>query len=222
MGIIRAAINSVGGAFADQYGEIIEPPENMSNNIVFAAGQKVRANDRRNTNKGTDNVVSNGSLIHVWPNSMMLLVDGGRVIAASCEEGYYQVSDSTSPSIFAGQWKDALKDTFERVKFGGTTPRSQRVFYINMQEIRGIKFGTENAMNYFDAMYQAELFIRAHGTYSIKIVDPMKFYTEVVDRGSTISNSNIDINAIKQQFNGEFLTELRNSLGQMSIDGYPI
>lgn len=222
MGIIRAAINSVGGAFADQYGEVIEPPSNMSNNIVFAAGQKVRANDRRNTNKGTDNVVSNGSLIHVWPNSMMLLVDGGRVIAASCEEGYYQVSDSTSPSIFAGQWKDALKDTFERVKFGGTTPRSQRVFYINMQEIRGIKFGTENAMNYFDAMYQAELFIRAHGTYSIKIVDPMKFYTEVVDRGSTISNSNIDINAIKQQFNGEFLTELRNSLGQMSIDGYPI
>ena len=125
MGIIRAAINSVGGAFADQYGEIIEPPENMSNNIVFAAGQKVRANDRRNTNKGTDNVVSNGSLIHVWPNSMMLLVDGGRVIAASCEEGYYQVSDSTSPSIFAGQWKDALKDTFERVKFGGTTPLTQ-------------------------------------------------------------------------------------------------
>ena len=222
MGIIRAAINSVGGAFADQYGEVIEPPENMSNNIVFAAGQKARANDRRNTNHGTDNVVSNGSIIHVWPNSMMLLVDGGRVIAASCEEGYYQVSDSTSPSIFAGQWKDALKDTFERVKFGGTTPRSQRVFYINMQEIRGIKFGTENAMNYFDAMYQAELFIRAHGTYSIKIVDPMKFYTEVVDRGSTISNSNIDINAIKQQFNGEFLTELRNSLGQMSIDGYPI
>ncbi len=222
MGIIRAAFNAASGALGDQYGEVIEPPSNMSNTVVFAPGQNARANDRHNTNRGTSNVVSNGSLIHVWPNTMMLLVDGGKVIAASCEEGYYKVSDSTSPSIFAGQWKDAFKDTFERLKFGGTTPRSQRVFYINMQEIRGIKYGTSNAMNYFDAMYQAELFIRAHGTYSLRIVDPMKFYHEVVDKGSAMSNQIIDINNIKTQFNEEFLTELRNSLGQMSIDGYPI
>ena len=222
MGIIRAALNAAGGALGDQYGEVIEPSANMTNTVVFAPGQNARANDRRNTNKGTSNVVSNGSIIHVWTNTMMLLVDGGKVIAASCEEGYYTVSDTTAPSICAGQWKDAFKDTFERLKFGGTTPRSQRVFYINMQEIRGIKYGTSNAMNYFDAMYQAELFIRAHGTYSLKITDPMKFYHEVVDKSSALSNRCIDINDIKTQFNEEFLTELRNSLGQMSIDGYPI
>lgn len=223
MGIIKAAIGAVGGSLADQWLEVIEPPENMSNTVVFAAGQKVARNSSRNSNrKGSDNNVSNGSIIHVWPGMMMLLVDGGKIISASCEEGYYEVKDSASPSIFAGQFKDVLSNTFERFKFGGVTPRTQRVFYINMQEIRGIKYGTENQMNYFDAMYGAELFIRAHGMYSIKIVDPMKFFVEAIAKGDAISNGVVDFNSMKSQFNGEFVTELVNSLGQMSVDGYPI
>lgn len=223
MGIIKAAKNALGGALADQWLEVIEPPETMGKTVVFAPGQKVRQNSDRNSNvRGSDNTVSNGSIIQVYPGLMMILVDGGKVIAASCEEGYYQVSDSTSPSIFTGNLGDTVKETFNRVKFGGITPRSQRVFYINLQEIREITYGTENPLNYFDTMYGAELFIRAHGMYSIKIVDPLKFFTEVIAKGDAIANNVVDFLSLKKQFNGEFLTALRDSLGKMSIDGYPI
>ena len=222
MGIIKAAINSLGGNLGDQYLDAIQPPETLTETVVFAPGVRVRPNDPRNTNtKGTQNFVSNGSLIHVWPGTMMIVVDGGKIVGASCEPGYFEVSDTTAPSLFGGEFTDSLKDAFERWKFGGGSPRDQRVYYINMQEIRGIKYGTANPLNYFDTMYNSEVFIRARGTYSFKIVDPIKFFTEVIPKGDALANKTIDFNDIREQFNGEFLTALEDSLGKMSNDGIP-
>lgn len=218
MGIIKAAFSAVGGGLADQWLEVIEPQE-MSDTTVMTAGVKVRAKDKRNSNKkGTDNTVSNGSIIHVYPNQFMLLVDGGRIVDYTAEEGYYQVNNSTLPSMFNGQFKESLIETFNRVKFGGVTPSAQKVYYINLQEIKGIKFGTRNPVNYFDSFYNAELFLRAHGTYSIKIVDPLKFYMEAIPK----DKSQVNINDINEQYLSEFLTALQAAINQMSADGIRI
>ena len=105
----------------------------------------------------------------------MMLVDGGKVVDYTAEEGYYTVNNSSLPSLFNGQFGDSLTESFNRVRYGGITPGVQKVFYVNLQEIKGIKFGTRNPVNYFDNFYNAELFLRAHGTYSIKVTDPLKF-----------------------------------------------
>lgn len=222
MGIIRAAIDSIGGTLSDQWLEVIEPPATLTGSVVFAPGQKVRQNSSRNNNtKGSDNLVSNGSLIHVWPGMMMIIVDGGKVVAASCEEGYFQVSDTAAPSIFAGQFDATLKETFNRLKFGGITPKSQRVYYINMQEIRNIKYGTPVPLVYFDSTYQTELTIRAKGEYSFKIVDPLKFFVEVVPKGDAIANRVIDFSEMKDQFNNELLLKAQEKLGELSLQNIP-
>lgn len=218
MGIIKAAFNAIGGGFADQWLEVIEPQE-MSDTTVMTPGVKVRAKDKRNSNrKGTDNTVSNGSIIHVYPNQFMILVDGGRIVDYTAEEGYYQVNNSTLPSMFNGQFEDSLIETFNRVKFGGVTPSAQKVYYINLQEIKGIKFGTRNPVNYFDNFYNAELFLRAHGTYSIKIIDPLKFYMEAIPK----DKSQVNVNDINEQYLSEFLTALQAAINQMSADGIRI
>ncbi len=218
MGIIKAAFSAIGGGFADQWLEVIEPQE-MSDTTVMTPGVKVRAKDKRNANKkGTDNTVSNGSIIHVYPNQFMLLVEGGQIVDYTAEEGYYKVSNSTLPSMFNGQFEDSLEETFNRVKFGGVTPSVQKVYYINLQEVKGIKFGTRNPVNYFDNFYNAELFLRAHGTYSIKIIDPIKFYMEAIPR----NKSQVDINDINEQYLSEFLTALQSAINQMSADGIRI
>ncbi len=218
MGIVKATINAIGGTLGDQWLEAIEPND-MSDTTVFTSGVTVRENDRRMGNKkGTADVVSNGSIIHVYDNQFMLLVDGGRVVDYTAEPGYYKVSDSSQPSLFNGQFKDSLKESFNRIKFGGTTPQAQKVYYINLQEIKGIKFGTRNPINYFDNAYNAELFLRAHGTYSIKIVDPLRFYAEAVPR----SAERVDINDINEQYLSEFLEALQASINQMSADGVRI
>ncbi|MDO5350886.1 MAG: SPFH domain-containing protein, partial [Lachnospiraceae bacterium] len=214
MGILKAAMNAIGGSLADQWLEVIEPGD-MGDQTVFAAGVKTR----RGANvKGTENTVSNGSVIHVYPNQFMMLVDGGRVVDYTAEEGYYTVNHSSLPSLFNGQFGDSLKESFNRIRYGGATPTAQKVFYINLQEIKGIKFGTRNPINYFDNFYNAELFLRAHGTYSIKITDPLLFYAEVIPKNA----DHVEISSINEQYLAEFLEALQSSINQMSADGIRI
>ena len=217
MGIIRAITNAVGGGLADQWLEVIEPDQ-MSDHTVFAAGVQMRRGERNANTKKTSAIVSNGSVIHVYPNQFMILVDGGRIVDYTAEEGYYTVNNSAEPSLFNGELGEAVKESFNRVRFGGTTPHAQRVFYINLQEIKGIKFGTTNPVNYFDSFYNSELFLRAFGTYSIKVVDPIKFYSEAIPKDS----DHVDISDINEQYLSEFLGALQAAINQLSADGFRI
>ena len=214
MGIIKAVLGSVKGTLADQWLEVIEAAD-MGDDTVFCEGVKVRKGENV---KGSDGTVSNGSIIHVYANQFMMLVDGGKVVDYTAEEGYYKVDDSSMPSLFNGEFKDALKDSFERIKFGGVTPKKQKVFFVNLQEIKGLKFGTRNPINYFDNFYNAELFLRAHGNYSVKITDPLKFYAEAVPR----NKSHVKLADINEQYLAEFLEALQSAIGQMSVDGIRI
>ncbi|MGL9809526.1 SPFH domain-containing protein [Enterococcus sp. DIV0970a] len=215
MGIIKAATSAIGGGLADQWLEVIEP-DNMSDSTVMTKGVKVRRNDKRGSNrKGTEDVITDGSVIHVYPNMMMLLVDGGRIIDYTAEEGYYTVKNELAPSMLNGSLKDAISETFDRFKFGGVTPQKQQVFYINLQEIKGIRFGTSSPLNYFDNFYNAELFLRAHGNYSLRVTDPILFYTNAIPK----NKSQVDINDINEQYLAEFLTALQTAINKMSADG---
>lgn len=211
MGIIKAAAAAVGGALADQWLEVMEPG-NMGDQTVFASGVRIR---KGSNTKGTDNTVSDGSVIHVYPNQFMMIVDGGKVVDYTAEEGYYTVKNSSLPSLFNGQFRDSLRESFNRIRFGGGTPTAQKVFYVNLQEIKGIKFGTRNPVNYFDNFYNAELFLRAHGTYSIRITDPLLFYAQVIPKNV----SHVEIGSINEQYMNEFLEALQASINRMSAEG---
>lgn len=217
MGIIRAAFEAVRGGLADQWLEVFEAGD-MGDTTVMTTGVKVRTDKRNRNIKGTEDIVTDGSIIHVYPNQFMILTDGGKVVDYSAEPGYYKVDNKTSPSLFNGQFGEALKDTFGRIKYGGTTPYSQKVIFINLQEIKNIAFGTVNPVNYFDATYNAELFLRAHGYYSIRIVDPMKFYAEAIPK----NRSRVDITDINKLYLSEFLTALQTAINKMSADGIKI
>ena len=220
MGIIKAAINSIKGGLADSWQEVIQPRP-MSGTLAMVPGEKVTHGTSQNT-KGTPNTVSNGSVIQVYDNQCMLLIDGGKVADFTAEPGYYQVSNSSMPSLFCGQFGDSLKETFSRIKYGGIPSQSQYVIYINLAEIPGILFGTKNVVNYFDSFYNAELFLRAHGTYSIKITDPLKFYQEVVDKGLVTSCQPFDYKTKALQYSGEFETALSSAINNFSADGFRI
>ena len=219
MGIIRAALDAIGGGLADSWQEVIEPSP-MGENTCICPGQLVSNNNGRgNNNKGSANVVSNGSIIHVYDKQLMILVDGGKIVDYTAEPGYFKVDNSSMPSLFNGQFGDTLKETFNRVRYGGVPSASQRVFYINMQEMKNIRFGTPNAINYFDNFYNSELFIRAHGTYSIQVVEPFKFYEQVIPRAAITENRAVEFQELNQQYCDEFIEALGAAINQYSADG---
>ena len=214
MGIIKAVGQAVGGAFADQWLEVYEA-ENMGGKTVFTKGVRIRQGQNQ---KGTDATVTNGSIIHVYDNQFMFLVDGGKIVDYTAEPGYYKVDNSSLPSMFNGQFGESLKESFNRIRFGGQTPTSQKVFFINLQEIKDIKFGTRQPINYFDYFYNAELFLRAHGNYSIRIVNPLQFYAQVIPKNT----DHVEIDEINEQYLSEFLEALQSAINQMSADGIRI
>jgi len=218
MGIIKATLNAIGGGLADSWQEVLEA-DRMTDTTVMTKGVKVRPNDRRNNNRrGTEDYISNGSIIHVYPNQFMMLLDGGKVVDYTAEEGYYKVDNSSAPSLFAGQFGKSIAESFSRVKYGGVPSGKQIAVFINLQEIKGIKFGTRAPINYFDNFYNSELFLRAHGTYSIKIVDPLKFYAEAISRAA----DRVEIDEINEQYLNEFLEALQAAINRMSADGIRI
>ncbi|WP_163193017.1 SPFH domain-containing protein [Clostridium thermarum] len=240
MGIIKAAAGAIGGTLADQWLEVIEPAQ-MDNSTLATYGIQVRRGDSRSSNrKGTEDVISNGSIIHVPANTYMLLVDGGKVIAATDEEGYFQVDNSRSPSIFfksdeekyivgynntgrnsierPGGIKNTLKDSWERFKFGGVTPYKQKVIYINKQEITDIRFGTKNPVSYTDRVLVPGRIVpckvTSFGTYSIKVVDPILFYNEVCGKTGKATLTTFHL---AEQYLNEFLMAYTTALSTLSM-----
>lgn len=215
MGLIKAFAGAVGGSLGDQWLEAIEPAD-MGEGIVFCPGVRLRKGDRRDSNvKGTADAISNGSRIHVYDNQAALLVDNGKIVDFTAEPGVFEVDNSSLPSIFSGSLGDSIKESWNRFKFGGANPTKQLVYYVNLQEIKGIKFGTKNPLQYFDNFYNAELFLRCFGEYSIKITDPILFYKEAIPRNAEV----VHIDEINSQYLSEFLEALQTTINQMSVDG---
>lgn len=226
MGIIRAAIDAIGGGLADTWLEVIEPSA-MDMRTVFAPGVAVAQgrNDKRNHNvKGTANTVSNGSIIHVYEHQMMILVDGGAIVDYTAEPGYFKVDNSSLPSLFNGQFGANVKETFNRIKFGGATPGVQRVFYINTAEMAGINFGTKTPINYYDGVYDMDLNVRAFGKFSIELTEnPLEFYKKVIPTSAVTNGEAVDIaDLINDTYIMEFLDALQQALTEISANNVRI
>ncbi|MDR0593396.1 MAG: SPFH domain-containing protein, partial [Bifidobacteriaceae bacterium] len=216
MGLIRAAVGAIGGTLADQWLDAIGVPEQLvKQDTLLVKGAPLRHDSRSSNTKGTDEVISNGSRIVVPTNMSMLLVDGGQVVDVTAEPGYYTVDNASQPSVFVGQWGDSIRQAWERFKFGGATPQQQRALFINQREIRDIKFGTKQPIQYFDTFYNAELFLRAFGSFTIVINNPVLFFGNVYDKFA----ARVNFSDIHDQFLGEFMAKLTTAIAQLSGQG---
>ena len=87
MGLIKAAINAVSGNLADQYKEYIYC-DALSADILAAKGHKRVGN--KGTNKGDDNVITDGSAIAVNEGQCALIVVDGKVSEVAAEAGVFE------------------------------------------------------------------------------------------------------------------------------------
>ena len=102
MGLIKAALSSVGSVLADQWKEYFYC-DALPVGVLMAKGQK-RVSGRSSNTKGSDNIISNGSVIAVADGQCMCIVEQGKVVDICAEPGEYTYDMSTEPSIFAGCW----------------------------------------------------------------------------------------------------------------------
>lgn len=221
VGIIKAIKNSAGGMLADSYLECYRPGP-MNRTTVVVPGVFRDAGQNRNTNtKRLNNVISNGSIIEVGPYQLMCVVDGGRVVDYSAEPGYFQLSNSSVPSFFNGTNSilPAIREGLDRIRFGGNEYHEQRVVYINLRSIEGIKFGTRAPVPFYDENYKIDVAVRANGQFSIKICDPWKFFNEVIPSECVTDGVRLDAEEfLNATFMSEFLGALGEALSSLSCE----
>ena len=210
MGLIQAAKGAVGGVLADQWKEFFYC-ESMPKEVLMTKGQK-RITSRSSNTKGNDNIISNGSGIAVADGQCMIIVEQGKVVDLCAEPGEYTYDTSTEPSIFTGNLKKSIIDTFKvigkRFTYGGDTGKDQRVYYFNTKEIIDNKFGTPNPVPFRvvdrNIGLDIDVSIRCSGIFSYKIVDPLLFYKNVM--------GNVEREYTRDEIDGQLKTEFISAL----------
>jgi membrane protease subunit (stomatin/prohibitin family) len=220
MGLIKAAFGSAGGVLADQWKEYFSC-DSLPADIIAVKGRK-RTSGRSSNRRGSDNVITDGSVVAVADGQCMLIVEQGKVVDVCAEPGEYVYSNATEPSVFTGDL-DGVREVFDhigkRFAFGGQPPEDQRVYYFNTKELVGNKYGTPNPVPFRvvdrNAGLDADISIRCFGEYSYRVVNPILFYTNVCGNvEDAYSRGEID-----GQLKTELLTALQPAFARISAMG---
>ncbi|MBO4929549.1 MAG: SPFH domain-containing protein, partial [Clostridia bacterium] len=218
MGLIKAGLGALKGTLADQWKEYFYC-EAMDKDTMVVKGRK-RTGARSSNTKGSDNIISNGSVIAVADGQCMMIVEQGQIVEVCAEPGEFTYDTSTEPSIFSGSLGDSILETFKtvgkRFAFGGDTGKDQRVYYFNTKELIDNKFGTPNPIPFrvVDSKIglDVDVSVRCSGVYSYRIADPLLFYTKVC--GNVSQDYTRD--ELDSQLKSEFISALQPAFAKLS------
>ena len=209
MGLLKALMGSVGGTLADQWKEYFYC-DSMPEDVMAVKGKKRVSG--RSANRENDNIITNGSVIAVADGQAMMIVDQGKVVEFTAEPGEFTYDASSEPTIFCGDLGTGIMETFKtvgkRFTFGGEKAKDQRVYYFNLKELVGSKYGTPSPVPFRvvdrNIGLDWEISVRCFGEYSFHICDPLLFYTNVC--------GNITEDYTRDRLEGQMKTELLTAL----------
>ncbi len=218
MGFIKAFAGALGGTFADQWKDFIEPMNNVTaSTAIYKAVSHGRNSGRGSNTKGSDNIITNGSKIVVPEGTALITMQDGAITGCITEPGGFVFSseDRNSESFFSGSSLGAtLKNSWERFKFGGIPGSQQTAFYVNLKEIPGNRFGTPSEIYWDDAYLNAQVGALTRGTYTLRIIDPLLFVKNFVPVNYLRPESNsFDFNDIDNTAGTQLFNEVVGSLG---------
>lgn len=210
MGLIRAAMGAAGGVMADQWKEYFYC-EAMPADLLATRGWKRQSGRSANT-KGSDNIISNGSIVAVADGQCAMIVEQGKVVDMCAEPGEYTYDTGSAPSLFSGDLSDSIGAVFQnigkRFTFGGEAPMDQRIYYFNTKELVGNKYGTPSPVPFRvvdnNIGLDVDISIRCFGEYSYRVTNPMLFYTNVC--------GNVEGDYTREQIDSQLKSELLTAL----------
>lgn len=210
MGLIKAALGSTGGVLADQWKEFFYCESMPADVLVTKAHKKVSG--RSSNKRGSENIISNGSVVAVNDGQCMLIVEQGKVVEVCAEPGEYTYDTSSEPSVFCGGLGAGVKAAFQQIgkrfTFGGEPPKDQRVYFVNTKELVGNKYGTPNPVPFrvvdMNIGLDMDITIKCFGEYSYQIANPVLFYTNVC--------GNVEQDYTRDEIDGQLKSELMTAL----------
>lgn len=177
MGIFDAAFDSIGGVLADQWKDVVTAPA-FDEHTVVAPGIRKNSQNGRGANRGAEDILSNGSLIFVPEGTAAFVFSQAGIEQVITTPGGFEYRDGQA-SVFdeqdrreKGIGRILLDEAAERVGFSGMSADEKRVAFVNLHEIRGLRFGTRGPLAYNDLYYGTDLEVYAYGSFSVQVSNP--------------------------------------------------
>lgn len=98
------------------------------------------------------------------------------------------------------------------IPFGGKSPFTAEVWYINRATNLDIRWGTPDAIQLQDPKYQLMVPVRAFGQYGVRITDAKKFLLKLV---GTLPG--FDVETLSNYFKGVFTTKIKSNIAHAII-----
>lgn len=220
MGLVKAAVSAASGVMADQWKEYFYC-DALPADVLAVKGIK-RTSGRSANRRGSENVITDGSVLAVAEGQCALIVEQGKVVDLCAEAGEYTYSTGTQPSLLDGGLKNidgVFAEMGKRFGFGGQAAADQRIYYINTKELPGNKYGTPNAVPFRVVDQRAgidiDIGIRCFGEYSYRIVNPILFYANVC---GNVENA-YTRDTLDSQLKTELMTALQPAFARISEMG---
>ena len=99
------------------------------------------------------------------------------------------------------------------IPFGGKSPFTAEVWYINRATNLDIRWGTPDAIQLQDPKYQLMVPVRAFGQYGVRITDAKKFLLKLV---GTLPG--FDAETLSSYFKGVFTTKIKSNIANAIIN----
>ncbi|WP_031434222.1 SPFH domain-containing protein [Methylomarinum vadi] len=146
------------------------------------------------------NEIKYGAMLTVRESQTAVLVSEGRV-ADFYEPGLYQLETRNMPVL----------TTLESWPHGFSSPFKAEVYFFNMRRFTDLKWGTKNPVMLRDREF-GPLRLRAFGTYSIRIKDPVTFIKEIVG-----TDGHFQTGEISQQLRNLIVSRFASIIGESGI-----
>jgi membrane protease subunit (stomatin/prohibitin family) len=125
------------------------------------------------------NEIKNGAQLTVRESQVAVFINEGE-IADVFPPGRYQLTTQNLPIL----------STLKGWKFGFNSPFKAEVYFINTKRFPNQKWGTPNVFYIRDADF-GRVSLRAFGTYTMKVTDPVKFIKEVAGTSGEFTTDQI-------------------------------
>ncbi|MGR9117267.1 MAG: SPFH domain-containing protein [Gammaproteobacteria bacterium] len=146
------------------------------------------------------NEIKYGAMLTVRESQTAVLVSEGRV-ADFYEPGLYQLETRNMPVL----------TTLESWPHGFSSPFKAEVYFFNMRRFTDLKWGTKNPVMLRDKEF-GPLRLRAFGTYSIRIREPLTFIKEIVG-----TDGHFQTGEISQQLRNLIVSRFASIIGESGI-----
>lgn len=219
MGIFDAAFDSIGGVLADQWKDIVTAPA-FDEHTVVAPGIRKNSQNGRGANRGAEDILSNGSLIFIPEGTAAFVFSQAGIEQVITAPGGFEYRDGQA-SVFdeqdrrgKGIGKILLDEAAERVDFSGMSADEKRVAFVNLHEIRGLRFGTRGPLAYNDLFYGTDLEIYAYGSFSVQVSNPELLVRNFLP--ANVFSYSLDDPKARTQLLAEFLHSFISAVNALS------